>query len=116
MNVQAMSNGQAINPQIIITFRGGMGMNLIPRIELKVTRSDGIVETGEMNQPFATGQSVTFAATTGYQDGPRHGQSRRRVMRSRSSTSTCRSDRIIPEDRFRENRGILYPFFTILSD
>ena len=65
MNVQAMSNGQAINPQIIITFRGGMGMNLIPRIELKVTRSDGIVQTGEMNQPFATGQSVTFAATTG---------------------------------------------------
>ncbi len=68
MNVQAMSNGQAINPQIIITFRGGMGMNLIPRIELKVTRSDGIVETGEMDQPFATGQSVTFAGTTGYQD------------------------------------------------
>jgi len=69
VNVQAQSNGQAINPQITITFRGGMGQNLIPRIELKVTRSDGIVETGEMDQPLSVGQSsVTFAATTGYQD------------------------------------------------
>jgi hypothetical protein len=68
MNVQAMSNGQAINPQIIITFRGGQGMNLIPQIRLKVTRSNGVVETGEMDQPFSMGQSVTFAATTGYQD------------------------------------------------
>ena len=72
INVQAQSNGQAINPQIIITFRGGMGMNLIPRIELKVTRSDGVVETGEMDQPFSIGQSVTFAATTGL-PGPGRG-------------------------------------------
>ncbi len=68
VNVQAQSNGQAINPQITITFRGGMGQSLIPRIELKVTRSDGVVETGEMDQPLTIGQSVTFAATTGYQD------------------------------------------------
>ncbi|MFZ1896625.1 hypothetical protein [Methanoregula sp.] len=68
VNVQAQSNGQAINPQIIITFRGGQGTSLIPRILLKVTRSDGVVETGEMDQPFSIGRSVTFAATTGYQD------------------------------------------------
>ena len=68
MNVQAQSNGMAINPQIIITFRGGMGMSLIPKILLKVTRSDGIVETGEMDSPFSIGQSVSFAATTSYQD------------------------------------------------
>jgi hypothetical protein len=68
MNVQVQSNGQAINPQIIMTFRGGMGMNLIPRLELKVTRSDGVIETGEMTQPLSIGQSVTFNATTGYQD------------------------------------------------
>ena len=68
MDVQAQSNGMAINPQIIITFRGGMGMSLIPKILLKVTRSDGIVETGEMDSPFSIGQSVSFAATTGYQD------------------------------------------------
>ena len=68
VNVQAQSNGRAINPQIIITFRGGMGMGLIPRILLKVTRSDGIVETGEMDEPFTIGQSVVFPATTGYQD------------------------------------------------
>jgi hypothetical protein len=68
MNVQAYSNGMAINPQITIAFRGGQGMNLIPQILLKVTRSDGVVETGEMDPPFSMGQSVTFAATTGYQD------------------------------------------------
>ena len=68
VNVQAQSNGMAINPQIIITFRGGQGTSLIPRILLKVTRSDGVVETGEMDQPFSIGRSVTFAATTGYQD------------------------------------------------
>lgn len=68
MNVQAYSNGMAINPQITIAFRGGQGMNLIPKILLKVTRSDGVVESGEMDPPFSMGQSVTFAATTGYQD------------------------------------------------
>ena len=68
MKVQAASNGIAINPQIIITFNGGQGMNLVPQIKLKVTRSDGIVETGEMDEPFYMGQSVTFPATTGYQD------------------------------------------------
>ena len=68
VNVQAQSNGMAINPQIIITFRGGLGMNLIEKLELKVIRSDGVVETGEMDQPLSVGQSVTFQATTGYQD------------------------------------------------
>jgi len=68
VNVQAASNGMAINPQIIMTFRGGQGLNLIPQILLRVTRSDGVVETGEMDQPLSMGQSVTFAATTGYQD------------------------------------------------
>ncbi|HVP95532.1 hypothetical protein [Methanoregula sp.] len=68
VNVQAYSNGMAINPEIIIAFRGGQGMNLVPQIKLKVTRSDGVVETGEMDEPFSMGQSVTFAATTGYQD------------------------------------------------
>ncbi len=68
VTVQAQSNGRAINPQIIITFRGGKGMNLIQRIELQITRSDGVVETGEMDQPLGIGNTVTFNATTGYQD------------------------------------------------
>ena len=68
VDVQTQSNGQAINPQIIVTFRGGMGMDLIQGLDIKVIRSDGIVETGQMIQPLNIGQSVTFGATTGYQD------------------------------------------------
>jgi hypothetical protein len=68
VNVQVSSNGQAINPQIVITFRGGMGMNLISRLEIRVTRSDGIIETGEMIQPLNIGQTITLPGTTGYQD------------------------------------------------
>ncbi|MGB7993660.1 hypothetical protein, partial [Methanoregula sp.] len=43
VDVQTQSNGQAINPQIIVTFRGGMGMDLIQGLDIKVIRSDGIV-------------------------------------------------------------------------
>jgi len=68
VNVQATSNGQAINPQILMTFRGGLGMSLIPKIVLKVIRSDGVIENGEMDQPLHVGQTVVFNATTGYQD------------------------------------------------
>ena len=46
VNVQAQSNGQAINPQIVITFRGGQGMSLIPRILLKVTGRTALLRPG----------------------------------------------------------------------
>ncbi|MGB8892681.1 MAG: hypothetical protein WCC86_11500 [Methanoregula sp.] len=68
VEAQAQSNGQAINPKIIVTFRGGMGMDLIQGLNIKVTRSDGVVETGQMIQPLSVGESLTFDATTGYQD------------------------------------------------
>jgi hypothetical protein len=68
VQVQVQSNGQAINPQILTVFRGGMGMNVIPEIDIKVTRSDGIVETGKMTQPLYVGQTVTLAGTTSNSD------------------------------------------------
>jgi hypothetical protein len=57
VDVQVQSNGQAINPLVVMTFRGGMGMNLIPELDLEVIRSDGIVETGNMKQPLYVGKT-----------------------------------------------------------
>ncbi len=68
MEVQVSSNGEAINPQITATLRGGKGMNVIPAIDVKVTRSDGGVETGRIVQPLHVGSSVTLKGTTSNND------------------------------------------------
>jgi len=68
MEVQVGSNGEAINPQITATLRGGKGMNVIPAINVKVTRSDGGVETAQMVQPLHVGSSVTLKGTTSNND------------------------------------------------
>ena len=68
VEVQVQSNGQAINPQVIMTFRGGNGMNLIPELDLEVIRSDGVVETGTMKQPLYVGKTVSLQGTTQNQD------------------------------------------------
>lgn len=68
VEVQVQSNGQAIDPQIIMTFRGGQGMNLIPELDLEVIRSDGVVETATMTQPLYVGKTVSLAGTTQNQD------------------------------------------------
>lgn len=68
MEVQVSSNGEAINPQITATLRGGKGMNVIPAIDVKITRSDGVVETERMVQPLHVGSSVTLAGTTSNND------------------------------------------------
>lgn len=64
MEVQVESNGEAINPQITTTLRGGKGMNVIPQIDVKITRSDGVVETGQLVQPLHIGQTIVLAGTT----------------------------------------------------
>ncbi|MGA2161989.1 MAG: hypothetical protein ABSG28_07345 [Methanoregula sp.] len=66
--VQVQSNGQAINPQVIYTFNGGMGMNLIPEIDVMLTRSDGTVEVGNFTQPMSIGQTVSLPGSTGNND------------------------------------------------
>lgn len=68
IEVQVEGNGEAINPQLITTLRGGKGMNVIPEIDVKVTRSDGVVETDRMVQPLHVGKSVTLAGTTQNKD------------------------------------------------
>ncbi len=68
VDVQVASNGEAINPQIIMTFRGGKGMIVIPQINLKVTRSDGRVEEAKMTQPLSIGKAVSLPGTTSNND------------------------------------------------
>jgi hypothetical protein len=68
LDVQVYSNGEAINPQIITAIRGGKGLNFIQQVDVKVTRSDGIVETGIIPKPLKVGDSVSLAGTTKYID------------------------------------------------
>jgi len=60
IDVQVRSNGEAIDPQIVMTFQGGKGQNLIPEIDMQVTRSDGTVETAKMTQPLFVGKTVSL--------------------------------------------------------
>jgi hypothetical protein len=70
IEVEVKSNGESINPQIIVTNRGGKGLIFIQQIDVTVTRSDGIVETGKIVKPLKVGDSVSLASTTapGYRD------------------------------------------------
>ena len=70
LEVQVASNGEAIDPQIITTVAGGKGLNAILQIDVKVTRSDGVVETGIIAKPLFKGKSVSLRSTTapGYRD------------------------------------------------
>ncbi|MGA2121136.1 MAG: hypothetical protein ABSG49_03730 [Methanoregula sp.] len=64
IEMQVGSNGESINPQITTTLRGGKGMNVVPEIDVKITRSDGVVETDRMVQPLSVGKNVVLAGTT----------------------------------------------------
>ena len=70
VNVQVNSNGKAIDPEVVFTFNGGMGMNLIPQIDVQVTRSDGTVETGKFVQGdnMNMGATISLPGTTGNND------------------------------------------------
>jgi len=64
IEVQVASNGEAINPTITTTLRGGKGMNVVPEIDVKITRSDGVVEEDRMIQPLYVGKSIALPGTT----------------------------------------------------
>jgi hypothetical protein len=70
IEVEVKSNGESINPLIITTFRGGKGLNFIQQIDVRVTRSDGVVETGSITKPLFVGKTLELASTTapGYRD------------------------------------------------
>ena len=70
LEVEVRSNQLSIDPQIITTVRGGKGLNFILQVDVRVTRSDGIVENGIIPKPLKVGDSVSLASTTapGYAD------------------------------------------------
>jgi len=68
VDVQVASNGQAIDPQVVLTFRGGKGMNVIPEIDLMLYKADGTVESDKMVQPLYVGKTVNLKGSTGNKD------------------------------------------------
>jgi hypothetical protein len=70
IDVQVASNGETIDPLITVSCMGGKGLNAILQIDVKVTRSDGVVETGVIAKPLYKGKSVSLRSTTapGYRD------------------------------------------------
>jgi hypothetical protein len=68
LEVQVNSNGEAIDPQIITVVSGGKGLNFIQQIDVRVTRSDGIVENGIIAKPLFAGKELSFKGTTQNKD------------------------------------------------
>ncbi len=64
IQIQVDRNQVSIHPDIITTFRGGTGISFISSLEVKVTRSDGLVETGFLPKPDI-GDKITIEGTTG---------------------------------------------------
>jgi len=51
VEVQVASNGVSVDPKIIVTFRGGRGINFVTQVESVITRPDGTTGTEIMNRP-----------------------------------------------------------------
>jgi len=70
IEIQVQSNGFAPDPKIVTTVRGGEGLNFIQKIDVRVTRSDGIVENGIIPKPLKVGDFVVLNGTDkkGYSD------------------------------------------------
>ena len=66
IDVQVTGNGEAIDPQILTTIRGGKGLNFILQIDVQVTRADGKVETGTIKRQntYRVGDSVSLPVTS----------------------------------------------------
>jgi hypothetical protein len=66
LDVQVAGNGEAIDPQIVTTIRGGKGLNFILKVDVKVTRADGKVETGSIPRDgkYKVGDSVSLPVTS----------------------------------------------------
>jgi len=63
IEVEVESNGYAPDPKIVTTVRGGQGLTYILQIDVKVTRTDGIVENGIIPSPLEIGDSVALNGT-----------------------------------------------------
>jgi hypothetical protein len=64
LDVQVQSNGEAINPLIIVSCQGGKGLNFIQQLDVKVTRPDGVVENSVIGKPLYKGKEVSLPITS----------------------------------------------------
>jgi hypothetical protein len=64
IDVQVQSNGVSIDPQMTVSCQGGKGLNFIQQIDVRVTRSDGVVENGIIAKPLYKGKSVSLPITS----------------------------------------------------
>ncbi|MDO9325464.1 MAG: hypothetical protein Q7T80_10965 [Methanoregula sp.] len=64
IEVQVAGNGEAIDPQIIVTCVGGKGLNVVPQLDVKITRPDGVVETGSITKPLFKGKTISLPITS----------------------------------------------------
>ncbi|MFA6226081.1 MAG: hypothetical protein WC620_07885 [Methanoregula sp.] len=63
IEVQVAGNGESINPEITVTCVGGKGLNVVPQLDVKVTRPDGVVKTDSITKPLYKGKSVSLPIT-----------------------------------------------------
>jgi hypothetical protein len=70
LETQVYSNGVSIDPLITVSVHGGKGLNFIQQVDVRVTRSDGVVETAVIAKPLYKGKEVSLRSTTapGYRD------------------------------------------------
>jgi glucose/arabinose dehydrogenase len=64
IEIQVQGNGEAINPLITVSCQGGKGLNFIQQIDVKVTRSDGVVKQDAILKPLFKGKEVSLPITS----------------------------------------------------
>jgi hypothetical protein len=64
LDFQVQGNGNTATPEISVTLSGGNGINLDPQFEATLYRSDGIVKTQVMKQPFKMSEPMIFPSTS----------------------------------------------------
>jgi len=64
LDFMVQSNGDASNPYMAVTLRGGNGINLDSRVDVTLTGPDGTSQQNYMLPQFYVGQQVTFPCST----------------------------------------------------
>ena len=62
VEVEVTKQNEAGRPVVTVTYRGGKGLVFTQQVNIRVTRSDGIIETETMNKP-SVGDERTLLAT-----------------------------------------------------
>ena len=64
LDFMVQGNGDTVNPYMVVTLRGGNGMNFDSRVDVTFTKPDGTSQQDFMLPPFYVGQYVSFPSST----------------------------------------------------